>query len=169
MSLIVHVRELTLTSNTAQFVKLLAPNQAEIYIRGRMNEVFEPTPILERTGTPLFLYPHEDSEELNADFLKKYPGPHHLVVPDGNWTQAKKVRAREEKLQHMIPVKLPPGIVAEYQLRKAPRPNWVSTYEAVAHTLAVLEGEEVRDHMMTFFRHWVMTTLKSRFIPNPVN
>lgn len=162
----VHVRELKLTSNTAQFVKKLIPEQGEIFIRGRVHETFDASPILEREGTPIFLYPHEDSIELNDDFLKSHPGPFNLIVPDGNWHQARKVKKREPKFSGLMAVKLPAGIVGEYQLRRAPQPEWVSTYEAVAHALAVLEGGEVRDHMMDFFRHWVKTTMQARFVPN---
>jgi DTW domain-containing protein len=166
VSLVVHVRELKLTSNTAQFVQKLIPKQGEIFIRGRVHEVFDSVPILKREGRPLFLYPHEDSLELNEEFLIKHPGPYHLIVPDGNWHQARKVKKREPGFNDLTAVKLPSGIVGEYQLRKAPQPEWVSTYEAVAHALAVLEGTYVRDHMMEFFRHWVKTTMQARFVPN---
>lgn len=162
VSLIVHVSELKLTSNTAQFIEKLLPQNAEIVIRGRMNEVFEPTAILERPGRALFLFPTEDAVELNEEFKEKYPGPYHIIIPDGNWNQAKRVKKREEGLKDVMSVKLPPGIFGEYQLRRAPQPEWVSTFEAVAHALGILEGTRVRDHLMTFFRHWVKTTLYNR-------
>lgn len=162
VSLVVHVSELKLTSNTAQFVKLLLPQNAEIFIRGRVFENFTPDEILKREGEPLFLFPSEDSITLDEKFLSENKGPFHLIVPDGNWNQAKRVRKREEAFKNMRAVKLPPGIHTEYQLRVAPQPEWVSTYESVAHALAVLEGESVRDEMMTFFRKWVKRTLYNR-------
>lgn len=162
ISLVVHVSELTLTSNTAQFLKLMMPEQAEIYIRGDQFTKFTPDKILERPGQQLFLFPSEDSVELNADFLKAHPGPHHLVVPDGKWTQAIKVRNREPEFKKMMAVKLPPGILGEYELRKAPHPEWVSTYESVAHALGIIEGQKVRDDLMTFFRGWVKRTMYNR-------
>lgn len=162
VSLVVHVSELTLSSNTAQFIKHMIPGEAEIFIRGHVEEKFTPDRILERKGEPLFLFPSEDSLELNSDFLKAHPGPHHLIVPDGNWNQAKKVRNREEAFRRMTAVKLPPGITGEYQLRRALYPEWVSTYESVAHALGVLEGESVRDELMTFFRKWVKRTMFNR-------
>lgn len=162
ISLIVHVRELKLTSNTAHFVEKLLPNNAQIFIRGRWNDNFEAAPVMESKGRPLFLYPHEDAEELNEDFKAKYPGPYHLIVPDGSWQQARKVRKREAIFNDVPAVKLPPGIFGEYKLRRAPQPEWVSTFEATAHALGVLEGEEVRDKMMNFFRHWVKTAIYNR-------
>lgn len=162
VSLIVHVRELKLTSNSAQFIQLMLPENAQTFIRGKVFEDFTPDEIVAREGRALFLYPHEDAHELNASFLEDFPGPYHLIVPDGNWHQARKVRKREGAFQQMMAVKLPAGITAEYQLRKAPQPEWVSTYESVAHALGVLEGDEVRDRLMDFFRAWVKRTLWNR-------
>ncbi len=162
ISLVVHVSELTLTSNTAWFIKQMMPDQSEIYIRGDQFTKFTPDKILERPGQQLFLFPSEDSVELNADFLKAHPGPHHLVVPDGKWTQAIKVRNREPEFKKMMAVKLPPGILAEYELRKARHPEWVSTYESVAHALGILESQRIRDDLMTFFRAWVKRTMYNR-------
>lgn len=162
ISLIVHVSELKLTSNTAQFVQKLLPHQADIFIRGRVNDTFDPDAILDRPGRSLFLFPDENSLELNDDFKANYPGPYHLIIPDGNWNQAKKVKKREPKFDSIPTVKIPQGMMAEYKLRKAPRPDWVSTFEAVAYALGALEGKEVQDQMLTFFRTWVEATLNSR-------
>ncbi len=162
VSLVVHVRELKLTSNTAQFAEKMLPEQARIMIRGRINDQFESAPILSRPGRALFLYPHEDALELNEDFKENFPGPYHLVIPDGNWQQARKVRQREEGFSSLPAVKLPPGILSEYGLRKAQHPEWVSTFEAMAHALGILEGPEVKEKLLTFFRIWVSNTQKAR-------
>jgi len=159
ISLIVHVRELKLTSNTAQFVQKLLPQNSHIEIRGRVNENFSPTSIMQKEGRPIFLYPHDDAVELNDDFIQKFPGPYNLIVPDGNWHQARRVKRREVQFENVMAVKLPPGIRTEYGLRRAPQPEWVSTFEAVAHALGILENNLlVRDHMMEFFRKWVHVT-----------
>lgn len=162
VSLVVHVREVKLTSNTAQFAQMMLPNNAEIVIRGRVNEKFDGSPLLERPGRALFLYPHDDALELNEDFKKEFPGPYHLIIPDGNWQQARKVRQREEAFTNLPAVKLPSGIFAEYGLRKAQHAEWVSTYEAMAHALGIIEGHEVTEKLMTFFRAWVRNTQKAR-------
>jgi len=119
-------------------------------------------PIVARAGRPLFLYPNESAVELNDEFIRANPGPYHLIVPDGNWHQARKVHQREPLLKTIPTVKLRPGIMGEYELRKAPQPSYVSTFEAVAHALAVLESEKVRDELMTFFRIFVKSVLHSR-------
>lgn len=162
VSLVVHVRELKLTSNTAQFVRELLPNNAHFDVRGHVEGPLDFAPIMARPGRALFLYPNEEAQELTPEFSQRHPGPYHLIVPDGNWHQARKVYQREPLLKGVPTVKLPEGIVGEYQLRKAPQPSYVSTFEAVAHALGVLESESVRDEMMTFFRIFVKSTLHAR-------
>jgi DTW domain-containing protein YfiP len=163
VSLVVHVSELKLTSNTAQFVHKLLPDAARIFIRGQVHHPFMAEEVLaSSSGLPLFLYPDEEALELNQDFLKNFQGPFHLIVPDGNWNQAKKVKAREAHFRPLISVKIPDGLSGEYQLRKAPRPQFLSTFEAVARALGILEGPDVQWHMEKFFRIWVEATLKAR-------
>lgn len=162
ISLIVHIREMKLTSNTAQFIQQMLPQNTHFDIRGQLNAVFDPQQVIQRPGRALFLYPDEKAQELNDAFKKENPGPYHLIIPDGNWTQARKVHLREEGIKDLPTVKLPAGIIGEYQLRKAPQPSYVSTFEACAHALGVLEGPEVRDRMMKFFRVFVKSVMHSR-------
>jgi DTW domain-containing protein YfiP len=65
-----------------------------------------------------------------------------LLVPDGNWNQARRIVRRDPDARDAEPVALPPGAPSRYGLRRAPREGAVSTLEAVARALGVLEGEE---------------------------
>jgi DTW domain-containing protein len=162
LSLIVHVSELKLTSNTAQFVKKVLPNNTEIFIRGGVEEFFNPEKIVQTPGRALFLFPDENSLELNEEFKASHPGPYHLIVPDGSWTQAKKVKKRERGFDSTPTVRLPSGLKANYRLRQAPREDWVSTLEAVAYALGILEDETIQKHLLAFFSKWVEATLAAR-------
>lgn len=163
ISLIVHVRELKLTSNTAQFAKKMLPHNTKIFIRGKVDEPFVAEDVLtEKNVTPLYLYPHDDALEINPEFKKKYPGPYHLIIPDGNWQQAKKVRQREASFQNLKTVKIPHLINGEYKLRKAQHSHWLSTYEAMSHALGYLESPDIHDRLMTFFKLWVEQTIRAR-------
>lgn len=162
VSLLVHVRELKLTSNTAQFIREMLPQNAHFDVRGHVEAALDMSQVLARPGRALFLYPDENAQELNPDFVAKNPGPYHLIVPDGSWRQARKVHQREPLLAEIPTVKLPAGITGEYQLRRAPRPEQVSTYEAVAHALGVLESPQVREQLLEFFRIFVKSVMHSR-------
>lgn len=162
VSLVVHVRELKLTSNTAALLREVLPDNAHLDVRGAMVEVFDAAPILARPGRPLFVYPSDDALELNAAFCQRYPGPYHLIVPDGSWNQARKVHHREPLFAALPTVKLPVDFVGEYELRRAQHPSFLSTYEAVAHALGILEDPAVSDALMASFRVFVKSVLHSR-------
>lgn len=163
VKVVMHVRELKLTSNTAYFTELLYPGQTHLLIRGAMDFQFKAEDAIEADRQNLFLYPDEKAEILDEDFKKKYPGPYNLIVPDGSWSQASKVYKREPKFHSIPTVKLPLGIEGEYRLRQSQTPNQVCTLEAIAYALGVLEGAHVQKHMLDFFKVFVDRVWMSRF------
>jgi DTW domain-containing protein YfiP len=77
-----------------------------------------------------------------------------IVVLDGNWSQAKALWWRNAwltKLRRFVVVPDGPSLYGD--LRKEARPDAVSTLEAVALALSVLEGDAaVREKLLTPFR-----------------
>ena len=67
-------------------------------------------------------------------------GPITLVVVDGTWAQAKKVVRRNPFLATLPRYAFAPPAPSAYRIRREPRADYVSTIEAVAHVLTVLEG-----------------------------
>jgi DTW domain-containing protein YfiP len=151
-----HFRELSLTTNTARLAEL-ALKGCEVRVRGRRETPVDATDLAVDPGLmPLLLYPAENSVEL---------GPHHLaraeaagkrivlVVPDGNWRQGSKAARRTPGLENVECVRLPLGAPSEYGvLRTAPRPECVSTFEAIARGLGILEGKPIEERLMEYFR-----------------
>ena len=96
----------------------------------------------------LFLFPYQDAEEVNANFLQKNPGPYQIIVPDGSWRQALKMKKREEIFRSLPAVKLPPGgALSAYRLRTEPYPEAVCTLEAIARMLGIIEGQTIQKHL----------------------
>jgi len=128
------------STNTGRLASRCLLN-SEIVLRGRESE---PTPIFSKQpGTrPLLLFPHPDAHPLE-DFSSS-PEPLTLVVPDGTWRQASKVRHRVPGLSELPCVALPPGGPSRYRLRFGPNDQSVSTLEAIARALGVLEGAHVQ-------------------------
>lgn len=162
--ILMHIREIPLTTNTARLAKLALLN-SEIRLRGERPGEAPPldcTDLTREAGsseTParpaLVLFPSEDARELTPEFareLKEGGATPVLVVPDGNWKQCSKFARRVPGLEALPRVKLPPGPPSEYVLRKEPRPECVSTYEAIARALGILEGAEVERRLMEYFR-----------------
>jgi DTW domain-containing protein len=85
-----------------------------------------------------------------------------LVVPDGNWRQAGKFRARVPGLADLPCVRLPDVPATRYRLRAEPREGGLATIEAIAYAFRVLEGDDVCDALLAIFDAMVERTLRSR-------
>ena len=64
-----------------------------------------------------------------------------LVLLDGTWRKARKLLYLNPVLQQLPQVALPSGLVSRYRLRKAPAEGALSTIEAAAHALQMIEPE----------------------------
>ncbi len=97
------------------------------------------------------LFPGETAADLEAS---PPAGPVTLVVVDGTWWQARKLLTLNPALAALPRYALDlQG--SEYGLRRAPQADHVSTLEAVAHALGVLEGPATRDALLVPLRRMV--------------
>lgn len=162
VSIIMHHREEHLTSNTAKLATMTLTN-ATIYPRGLPEDPFSLQKLhLEDQVLALYLFPDEDAEILDQTFLEKNPGPYHLIIPDGTWNQAKKVRRREPGLSEIKCVKLADSVKGEYKLRRGVRDDGVCTFEAIAYALEILENSELSIDLLRQFRLMNDRVAKSR-------
>lgn len=138
--LVIHRIEDRKSTNTGRLaLECLA--HGSVVVRGHEGE---PTATLDvEPGTePLLLFPHEDAEPLTPRAPSDRPVT--LVVPDGTWRQAFKVRARVPGLADVRTVTLPPGAPSRYRLRAEAHASALSTMEAIARALGILEGPRVQ-------------------------
>ncbi len=150
--LVIHHTEIRKPTNTGHLGAACLVN-SEVHVRGREGA---PSPPIEwGDSTPLLLFPHEGE----AEVLAPMPGPVTLIVPDGNWRQASKVRARVPGLRNVRCVTLPPGPPSIYRLRSEPHPAGLATIEAIARAMGILEGAHVQEALEHVFRTMVERTL----------
>jgi len=64
-----------------------------------------------------------------------------LIVPDGTWRKARGIVQSNPVLNTLPRLSLPPGAPSEYRVRKATEPAAVSTIEAIARALTMLEPQ----------------------------
>jgi len=149
--LITHHAERRKSTNTGRLVAR-AIEGAEVRVRGERDA--EPRPALPE-GRLLLLFPHPEARVLTADDARGAPVV--LLVPDGTWNQARRILRRDPDARAAEPVMLPPGAPSRYGLRRAPREGTVSTLEAVARALAVLEpdGEAIERALMAILDTFV--------------
>lgn len=163
-----HAKELKKTTNTGRLAVEALVN-SEMCVRGKTSKALDLKDILDLNCTPLLLYPSDDSEELNSDFVLKQKKPLQLIVPDGNWRQASKVHYRHKELAHVRRVRLATVPVAEQYMRLETVENGMATLEAIAHALRVIEGDTVYAALIALYKHKLEQTLLGRGVSSVNN
>lgn len=159
---VAHAKELNKPTNTGVLLTRLLP-RAEVRVRGDRLKPFTARDLLGPEVRPLLLYPGDDAVPLTPAFAAADPRPVTLIVPDGNWRQARKVLFREPELAALPQVLLPEGEPTRYALRRHRRgAESLSTLEAVARALRVLEGPEIEDLLLEVFLRMVDRVLFTR-------
>jgi DTW domain-containing protein len=153
--LVIHHFEARKPTNTGQLAARCLTN-SEVVLRG-----LEGAPSAALAAEPAYetvlLYPHEDAEPLAAPSPSDRPVK--LVVPDGTWRQASKVRRRVPGMDTVRCASLPPDAPSVYRLRSEPHEHGLATAEAIARAMGILEGPEVRAAIERVFRAMVERTL----------
>jgi DTW domain-containing protein YfiP len=164
VSLIIHARELKRTTNTGRLA-LKALSNSELRVRGEKNETDQPldlSDLLSPQYESLFFFPSDEAVELTKDFLKTFTKPIQLIVPDGNWRQASKVNTRHQELAHLPRVMISERNQARHHLRAESTEYGMSTLEAIAKAIAVIEGGEAGQKLQSLYYLKLERTLKAR-------
>jgi DTW domain-containing protein YfiP len=151
-----HRIELQRTSNTGRLLgRVLSRCEQRVHAEG------EPAPESLTGSRKLLLFPSEGARVLEpADGAACGTV---LVVPDGTWAQARRIVRRDALLQGAEPVSLPPGPGSRYRLRCTVGEGRLSTYEAVARAMGILQGNETQLAMEALFDRFVERMLSTRW------
>jgi len=100
------------------------------------------------------LFPAEGSPPLDRREIDADGRPVTLVVPDSCWRQARRMTRREPGLAMLPRRRLPDPAPGRYSLRVPPAEGHLSTFEAIAGALGVLEGPELEQRLLSVFDVW---------------
>jgi DTW domain-containing protein YfiP len=159
--LIIHRYEARKPTNTGRLASECLLN-SEVLVRGHIDM---PSAALDFGMTqPLLLFPHPDALPLTAASVPSLgERPVTLIVPDGTWRQASRVRARVPGLSSVPCVHLPEGgAPSEYGLRTESHAGGLATMEAIARAFGILEGPDVQAALERVFGAMVDNTLRAR-------
>ena len=158
LCLVIHRDELHKPTNSG-LLAVASLRNSELLVRG-VHGGDAATLAVDAATQPLLLFPHEDARPL-ADFARS-PRPITLVVPDGTWRQAARVRGRVAGLDDAPCVTLPSEPTATARLRAHPHDGRLPTLVAIARALGLLEGPAVRAALESLFELLVERTLRLR-------
>ena|GEM_PF-281859 len=161
VTLIMHIKESRRTSNTGHLIPLTVQG-AEVRLRGQKDAMLRTDGLCVPQFESVLLFPCEDAEVLDQDWAARRRKPVHLIVPDGNWRQAKRMSYREPILAELPRVKLAGGLPSRYRLRRHPDPHFMSTFEAVSRALGVLDGPDIQTRLDATFDCFVERSLWAR-------
>jgi DTW domain-containing protein YfiP len=155
LAVVMHTNEVPKSSNTGRLAVAMLSG-ATLRVRGRLDDsIPEPPP-----GRKLALFPMPDARLLTeADARGEAP---LLLVPDGNWTQARRMLIRDPWLKDAEIVRLAELPPSRYPLRRNSRPGTACTLEAVARALGILEGEEVERALLSALDLFVERSIRMR-------
>jgi DTW domain-containing protein YfiP len=161
LTIVRHYREAFLSSNTA-YLALLTLSDARVIDHGKRDCDLEGVEIPKTGRHALYLFPEAEARPLNRELIEEIAGPIELVVPDGTWRQARKIKANLHGQEKFTTVSLTTSAPSRYLLRKQGREHGLCTYEAIAHAMAVLESADVRDQMLAQLDLMVARVMRSR-------
>jgi DTW domain-containing protein YfiP len=135
---ILHAAEDPKTTNTGRLATRALTN-SKLFIHGQKGAPLDLEGTLSRDGNTYLLFPDENAPMLSAEFVAAHKNPITLVVPDGNWSQARKMCRTIPQLAALPRVRIPYGRGSLYRIRRAPHACVVCTIEAIARALGILE------------------------------
>ncbi len=166
---VVHHSEWQKPTNTAKLAALLLGDSSRVLLRGTPNieqgqRAEECIDGLDRTPG-LVLYPSVDavllSDLLERDGAERWRSA-NLIVPDGTWSQSRRVVRREVSLQTLPHVKLGQH-TSRYHLRRGSEPGLLCTLEAVGFALSQLDPSFDLTSYLGAFDRWQHRALLRRY------
>lgn len=125
-----HHRELFRGSNTGRLAHLALPN-SELVDQGEDGRATMPA-----LDGAWLVFPAGPVTEPPI-----VPPPRAIVVLDATWSQARRMFRKIEALRGLPILRLPEAPMPAQRLRESPAPGAVSTIEAIARALRMLEGD----------------------------
>jgi len=97
-----------------------------------------------------------------GELVESFPvPPRQLVVLDATWSQARRMFRKLQGLRGLPLLRLPEAPMPAARLRESPAPDRVSTIEAIARALRLIEGEAVAAPLERLFEVAVLRAAAS--------
>lgn len=143
-----HPHERTHPFGTARLARICMPNASVHVPNPGFTGTFEKR--VEVPEDAAVLFPHPDADDLAEVPESEWPST--LIAIDGTWSHAKRLYKENTWLHGMRHVRLQPSAPSNYRIRKEPKPEYISTIEAIVEALRIIESDNTRlDELLQAF------------------
>jgi DTW domain-containing protein len=165
-----HSREFSKSINTGRLACCCLENSELLLLGHPGNTKKAAVPSIVSGYQPIVLFP--DGIPLDR-YIKQNPKKkYHLIVPDGSWSQGRKMAAQLMGLLHesnepviilkAVRVSLPLFDHNPYAAIRSSKSGGASTLGAIAKALGLLEGDEVEKKLKEFLEFFIDSVRRSR-------
>jgi DTW domain-containing protein YfiP len=140
--------------NTARLALLMLEN-ATVYVGLTPDDFTDVQNLVKHSKKTLLIYPSDQATKLTE--VQNVKQCDHLILLDATWRKAKKLWLNNPWLHNLTACAIEPEQTSAYHIRKAPDNNSLSTLEALAETLRVVEGVNPKPFMSLLAdmqKHW---------------
>lgn len=143
-----HPHERTHPFGTARLARMCMPNATvHVPVPGFTGTLAKELEVPEDSAV---LFPHADADDLATIPAAEWPST--LIAIDGTWSHAKRLYRENTWLHTKRHVRLQPTTPSNYRIRKEPKPEYISTIEAIVEALRIIEPSNPRlDELLRAF------------------
>lgn len=152
--LVQHASDRHRPTNTGRLVAAMLGG-VKVIVYADSTVAFDATPLDRPDRDYRLLFPAPDAEELTPAMVRAAKAATlTLVLLDGTWRQASRMRRRMPRLRTMECVRLPAAAPSSWAIRRANHPERLCTIEAVIRVIA-LSGQEDEARRMWETMKWI--------------
>lgn len=162
----IHKSDAGKSSNTGRLLPLVLTH-ARLFLHGIKDSYPHDITTLSQGLRPIILFPGRHAKPLSPTLLeelKRHSESQSLtvIVPDGNWNQAKHMMNRIPALSQTPAFELTDEVLVSRTMRRNIHPGRLSTFEATARILGLLDGPQVEEELLYFYERFVDRMLMMR-------
>ena len=158
----VHRKEWGRSSNTGHLLPLHS-NRISLHVHGEKNRPTAWQRVAAQPKTCL-LFPFEDVPTLKHEDVTSIE---RLIIVDGNWRQSRNMAKRCRQAGPTLVRKLQHASQSGFHLRRQSEPHRLSTFEAAAFSLSILEGIDPETDLLPTLKRYVSFHEKQRMTRRP--
>lgn len=166
VSLIIHASEFGRSSNTGRRLAEILPN-SEVSIQGSLEGPPLSQSLTLGDAHGVIIFPGRQAKPLTPERIGRLQetvrsGKLTLFVPDGNWNQATHMMKRIPLLANLPAIELTNQQLGALRMRQNMQIGRMSTFEAVAKVLGLIEDPTIEERLMEYYSRVVTRMLMMR-------